>query len=462
MKINNDRGIAYAALLIMLLTISLLSMSYVYISTMESESQESLEDASKSYYYAEAGLRKALWLMLRKPFFADANNGIVFTENFEEGSFKYTINKALYNESVFIKATGIFNGASSEIITHAYIRWIIKTYAGNGSNTYNGEGIPAVDAGLDTPTDVSCDLAGNIYIAVQKQHRVRMVSKTTGKIVTVAGTGTAGYNGDGIPAVSAMLNKVEGVYVDNSGNIYICDTMNHRIRKVDSSGIITTIAGTGSPGDDDGEVATLAKIDQPVDIILDSAGNIYFADIQNDKIKKIDAVTGIIDTIAGTGNAGYSGDGGPAISAKLKDPSGIALDSTGNLYIADSSNNRIRKVDLTTGIITTVAGIGSGGYSGDGGPAVAAKIKTPSGIWFSSEGYMLIADTGNQCIRVVDPTTGIISTYAGIPTHGGFAGDGGPPKYAKFSSPHTLDGNNEGSIFIVDTANNRIRVITIN
>lgn len=461
MMINNDRGIAYVALLVMLLTISMLSMTFVYISSMESSSQQGLADASKSYYYAEAGLRKALWLILDNPSFANDNNGNVFNENFENGSFEYTINKAVYSKAINVKAVGIFNDSSSEISTRIYLRWIIITYAGNGGTSYNGEGVSATSARIDTPTDIFCDAEGNIYIVVKKHHRVRLVSKATGNIITVAGTDSGGYNGDGIPAVSAKLNEPEGIYVDSSGNLYICDTNNSRLRKVNSAGIISTVAGTGSGGDDDGILATLARIDKPVDVILDSAGNIYIADIGKDKIKKIDAITGIINTVAGTGSEGYSGNGGPAILAKLRNPTGLALDSAGNLYIADSSNNVIRKVDSITGFISAVAGNGTGGFSGNGGPAVNAMLKTPSGLWFNSDGYMLIADTGNHCIRIIDPLTGYISAYAGIPTVSGFSGDGGVPSHANLSSPRTVNGDSRNT-FIADTGNHRIRVVKLN
>ena len=251
-------------------------------------------------------------------------------------------------------------------------------------------------------------------------------------ITTIAGTGEFGFSGDGGPAVEAELRNLYGVAVDSAGNLYIADTRNRRIRKIDSTGTITTIAGTGEVGfSGDGGPAAVARLTFPYGVAVDSAGNLYIADTGNQRIRKVDS-TGTITTIAGTGEVGFSGDGGPAVEAELRNPYGVAVDSAGNVYIADSSNHRIRKVD-STGTITTIAGTGEVGFSGDGGPAVEAELRSPRGVAVDSAGNVYIADVSDRRIRKVD-STGTITTIAGT-GEVGFSGDGGPAVEAELRSP---------------------------
>ena len=214
-----------------------------------------------------------------------------------------------------------------------------------------------------------------------------------------------------VPPPPHNLNSPSGVTVDGAGNLYIADTNNHRIRKVDTSGVITTVAGTGVSGysGDDG-LATAAQLNNPYGVTVDGAGNLYIADRSNHRIRKVDT-SGVITTVAGTGAYGYSGDDGTAITAQLNFPYGVTIDSIGNLYIADSFNHRIRKVD-TSGVITTVAGTGAQGNSGDGGAATAAQLNSPSNVTVDSAGNLYIADTNNHRIRKVD-TSGVITTVSG-------------------------------------------------
>ncbi len=287
----------------------------------------------------------------------------------------------------------------------------------------------------------------------------------TGDISTVAGTlGVAGSSGDGGLATSAELSGPEGLAVDSSGNIFIADRDNHVIRKVDAStGNISTVAGTlgvsGSTGD--GGPATSAKLNTPVGIAVDSSGNIFIADVDNAVIRKVDASTGNISTVAGTlGVFGPTGDGGPATSAELGDPQGLVVDSSGNIFIADSGNLAIRKVDASTGNISTVAGIlGSEGSTGDGGPATSAFLGESIGVAVDSSGNIFIADSGNQAIRKVDASTGNISTVAGTLGVSGSTGDGGPATSAKLNYPTRMALDSPGNVFIADLDNHAIRKV---
>jgi hypothetical protein len=300
---------------------------------------------------------------------------------------------------------------------------LISTVAGNGSYGYNGDGIAATSAELNYPSNITVDSAGNLYFADNVNERIRKVNASTGLISTVAGNGYSGtccggYNGDGIAATNAELCLPSGVALDGTGNIYITDTCNGRIREVSAStGLISTVAGNGTLGyNGDGIAATSAELYDPGNIIIDSTGNIFFADFLNNRIRKVSASTGLISTVAGNGTQGYNGDGIAATSAELIQISGVALDSAGNIYIADAGDNRIRKVSASTGLISTVAGYGPvnsvnahGGYNGDGIAATSAELNLPSGVAVDSAGNIYIADNNNARIRKVSSSTSGLS-----------------------------------------------------
>ena len=338
--------------------------------------------------------------------------------------------------------------------------WTITTIAGTGKVGFRGDGGPAIEAKLYFPAGVATDGVGNVYIADSSNDRIRKVD-STGTITTIAGGESAvNFPGDGGPASQAKLWSPSDVAVDGAGNLYIADRLNQRIRKVDSTGTITTIAGTGEPGfSRDGGPASQATLWSPSDVAVDGVGNVYIADSSNDRIRKVDS-TGTITTIAGSGphyDGGFGGDGGPAVKAQLGRPSGVALDGDGNLYIADTDNQRIRKVD-STGTITTIAGTGKGGFSGDGGPAVKAQLGRPSGVALDGVGNLYIADSSNDRIRKVD-STGTITTIAGT-GKGGFSGDGGPAVKAQLRRPSGVALDGDGNLYIADSSNNRIRKLT--
>ncbi|MBI3378080.1 MAG: hypothetical protein HY035_06750 [Nitrospirae bacterium] len=332
---------------------------------------------------------------------------------------------------------------------------IIDTIAGNGQSGFSGDGGPATQAMLSNPYGAVVDSAGNIYIADLSNQRVRKVD-AAGIITTAAGNGQGGFSGDGGAATQASFQYPFGIAVDSAGNIYITDTSNHRIRKVDTSGVITTVAGNGQYGfSGDGGSAIQARLYYPFGVTVDTVGNIYIADLGNQRIRKVDT-NGVITTAAGDGESGFSGDGGPAISARLNNPYGVTADNAGNIYIADFQNQRIRKVD-TSGIITTVAGNGQYGFSGDGGPATQAMLYYPFGVAVDSAGNIYIADHDNHRIRKVD-TSGIITTVAGTGQYG-FSGDGGAPTQAMLNHLNGVAVDTGWNVYIADTSNNRIRKI---
>ena len=338
---------------------------------------------------------------------------------------------------------------------------LIETVAGNGELGYSGDGGPAIDALLQEPTGIAVDAAGNLYIADYWNYCIRKVD-TNGVITTVAGNGTSGYNGDGGPATEAQLYRPIGVTVDAAGNLYIAEggnieDGNHVIRKVDISGMITTVAGnvTGTKYND-GVLSTETKLFTPRYIAVDAVGNLYIAEEERNVIRKVDP-SGIIETVVGNGIPEYSGDGGPAVQAQISKPRGMAVDTDGNLYFADGGNQVIRKVD-PSGIITTIAGNGTAGYSGDLGPAVQAQISGPRDVAMDADGNLCFADAGNYVIRKVD-SNGIITTIAGTGING-YSGDGGSAILAQLYGVHGVAIDAAGNLYIGDSQNNRIRKVT--
>ncbi|MCD6010934.1 MAG: hypothetical protein K0Q79_796 [Flavipsychrobacter sp.] len=338
---------------------------------------------------------------------------------------------------------------------------IITTIAGNGSSGYSGDGGYATAATFSQPSQILVDKFDNIYVAGGLNFRVRKIN-SLGVITTIAGNGVAGYNGDGIPATDSKLNGLSDISFDVHGNLHIADGFNHRIRKVDATtGIITTVAGNGVLGfSGDGGAATNASLNYPGHITFDSDGNLYISDVENRRIRKVN-ILGVISTIAGNGILGYSGDGGLATLAEINSPHGLTCDSSGSLYFSDAGNGRVRKVDRNTGIITTFAGNGTFTYNGDGISATVAEV-TPQGLAFDRYGNLYIADAegltvGNR-IRKVD-VNGTIHTVAGCGING-FSGDGGLATLAKLYSPWDIAFDTCGNFYIADANNQRIRKVT--
>jgi streptogramin lyase len=329
----------------------------------------------------------------------------------------------------------------------------ISTIGGNGVAGFGGDGGPATQARLNHPRDVALGPDGSVYLADTDNHRIRRIAPN-GTITTIAGNGSSSYNGDSIPATSAGLYWPHDVTVGGDGVVYIADSAHHRIRRVGLNGTITTIAGTGVAGvTGDGGLAVNARLRNPKSVAV-YGGGLFTAGLDN-KVRRIDLSSGVITRVAGTGTAGYSGDGGPATEARLRGPQRIAIDSTGDIYIADSLNHRIRRVNAATGVITTVAGTGAAGLSGDGGRATSARVNEPRGVALDGDTVLFIADSNNHRVRRVDLVTGQITTVAG--TTRGYSGDGGPGRLARLYQPRGLAVTSQGDLIIADTMNSALR-----
>ena len=339
-----------------------------------------------------------------------------------------------------------------------YQQGIITTLAGTGERGYAGDGGPAVAALLSEPFMCAFDTAGNLYFAEAMNHCIRRVDRETGVIATIAGTGAEGYSGDGGPATEATFNQPYSLQVDAKGDVYVVDRLNYVIRKIDAAtGIITSVAGTGEQAyGGDGRPAVHAKFREPNDCFLDGRGGLLIADVQDQRIRRLDLASGIITTFAGNGAKERHGDGLPATEASILGARAVCMDRAGNTYIAEREGNGIRKVNAN-GVMSTVAGTGEFGYSGDGGPALAATWGGPKAIRCDHDGNLLVVDTENHAIRRIDAATGIVTTIAGGRLGGD--GDGGPAGEAAMDRPHGLEVDASGNIYIADSNNHRVRVV---
>ena len=340
-------------------------------------------------------------------------------------------------------ATGVVGRSTREIQVHI----------GPGSVSTVAGGAEPLD-----PRGVAVAPDGDLFIADGANHVVRKLDVLTGSLEVVAGTGQAGSSGIGGAAISARLHTPEGVCVAPNGDFYVADAGAHVVRRVSAaSGTILPVAGTGSHGDwGDGDVATGASLRAPCAVALAPNGDLYIADREADRVRRVSAATGVIETVAGTGREGFSGDGGPAAKARLRAPAGIAVASNGDLYVADTGNHSIRRIAAATGIITTVAGSDLPGFAGDGGPAADARLSSPQSIAFGPTGDLFIADTGNHRVRRIEIGTGIITSVAGR-GGSGFAGDGAPSSEARFDAPCGVAVGTTGIYYVADRNNHRVR-----
>jgi sugar lactone lactonase YvrE len=336
---------------------------------------------------------------------------------------------------------------------------VITTAAGTGIAGDSGDGGPAVAAQLNQPFDLAFDRRGNVYLTDTFNHRIRRIDGRTGKIATVAGTGKAGFGGDGGPAVMARLNEPYGIVVDLPGNVYFADRLNRRVRTIDGrTGVISTVAGNGTKVfSGDGGPASEAGLIEPNGVALARHGQwLLIADVSGHRIRRVDLASGRIATFAGTGKGRHDGDGGPAADASIWGARAVEVGPDGSVYILEREGNTLRIVSPDTGTISTIAGTAAKGYSGDGGPARAAAFNGPKELAVDPTGNILVVDTENHAIRSIDAATKQIRTVAGT-GRPGFDGDGGPGTKARLDRPHGVAIGPDGSIWIADTNNHRIR-----
>jgi DNA-binding beta-propeller fold protein YncE len=336
---------------------------------------------------------------------------------------------------------------------------IIQTVLGNGEEGFGGDGGPALHAACETPYMCAFDTQGHMFVCMGQHHRIRRMDANTGIITLVAGTGDSGYSGDGGAALRATFNMPYGLTVDANGDIYVAERGNPIVRKIDgTTGLITTLAGTGEKGySGDGGPANKAMLREPNDVFLDGKGGLLIADVQDQRIRRVDLRTGLISTFAGTGEKSRAGDGKRAIDASLMGPRAVCMDTLGNTYICEREGNGVRKVNAQ-GILTTIAGAEAvRGYTGDGGPALAATWGAPKAMRCDLQNNIIVVDSENNAVRRIDARTGIVTTIAG--GHAGDDGDGGPATAAGLARPHGCGLDAAGNLYIADTHNHRVRVV---
>lgn len=457
-----QEGFSLVIVVLLIAMLSSLAIVATKIGGLRVSSMYGAVKEKQAYYIAEAAYQHALFNLKQN----SSWRGDLTDQPFAGGTYSINVSKTSSIDDLTITAVGLIGGTERTIVRTILPPdkpFIIVAFAGTGTGTqgWSGNNGPALNARLNRPRGIHKNSAGNVYIADRSNHQIRYVDAISDNIYAVAGVGTVfGYNCNNCDPLTARLKSPEGVFIDSSGNVYIADTSNHIVRKVIAGGNIVNVAGTpgtqGSSGD--GGAATSARLRSPGDVALDNAGNIYIADTGNCRIRKVDALTSLITTYAGTGTCGWNGDGGSATTTRLNSPRQLAFDSTGNLYIADTSNNRIRKINILTGLVSTVAG---GGAGGDGGLAVNAQLIAPEGIAVNQFGALYIADSSNNRIRKVNAATGIISTHAGTGSQGN-TGDGGLATSALLNRPRRVIAYDDvdGHIIIADTNNNRIREVT--
>jgi streptogramin lyase len=336
--------------------------------------------------------------------------------------------------------------------------WTISTFAGTGVAGFSGDGGPAAAAQVTDPYGVVRGPDGAIWFCEHNGHRVRRVSPG-GSISTIAGTGEKGHTGDGGPAAQATLNLPHEIRFDRTGHLFIADTANHAIRRIDAqSGIITTVVGTGQRGyrGDDGP-AVAAALNGPHSIQFGPDGSLYICDVGNHAVRRVDFTAGTIATIAGTGRPGHTPDGAPIRGTPLNNPRSLDFDSTGNLWLVTREGNQVLKFDFAAGVIRHIAGTGSAGFTGNGGPAKAATLSGPKGIAIDAEGNAWLADTESHSVRMIDARTGNIEIVAGT----GAMGDGpeGDSLKCALNRPHGILAEVDGAVFIGDSEGHRIRVL---
>jgi DNA-binding beta-propeller fold protein YncE len=344
-----------------------------------------------------------------------------------------------------------------------YDGWIITTVAGNGQEGYSGDGGPAVDACLNNPFDVVFDSAGNLIFTDTFSHCIRRVDAVTGMITTIAGTTEVGYSGDGGPATAARFNEPYGMAIDKTDAIYVADRLNGVVRRIDgASGVVSTFAGTGEKAfGGDGGPANRAGMVEPNGLVFSrDQASLYIADVSDNRVRVVDMASGTLSTFAGTGRAAHDGDGGPAIHADVFGARAVGVrPSDGSVYVMERQGSCIRLVDAATGVISRVSSTGETGHGGDGGPAASVIYDRPKEMTIDGDGDMLVVDTENHAIRLIDWSADRVSTIAGN-GWSGFNGDDILAAESTLGRPHGVAIGPDGSFYIGDTENHRIRKVS--
>lgn len=382
--------------------------------------------------------------------FVNTTQLVVTTPELDSGLQTITVlhRGGLAQKALAVRPPGVGELATGDITTLA------------GGTTYTGDGLLAAGARLGNPSGLAVSPNGDVYIVDEGHHRIRRISAVGGTINTVAGLGIPADSGSGIPAVLAALAHPAAAAFDPEGNLVFADRNNHRLRRLEiATGLLETLMGDGNPGSTgDGGPAVSARLNGPAGVAVGPDGTIWISDQGNHRIRRIDPVDGTASTAAGTGSPGSAGDGGPGSAAQFNSPAGLRHGPDGAIHIADRDNHRVRRIDPATGLVTTVAGSGVAGFSGDGGPALTAALSGPEDVAFDSDGRLLIADAGNHRVRRVDPVDGRISTVAGSGA-AGLAGDGGPATAANLNGPSALAVAGDGVWYVADSLNRRIRQV---
>jgi len=335
---------------------------------------------------------------------------------------------------------------------------VIETLAGVGEAGHSGDGGDCASARLNGPSGCALDGAGSFFIADTQNNCVRVLDLVGWTIEAFAGTGEAGYSGDGGPAAEATFSRPTGVAAGRDGDVFICDRGNHAVRRVSAAdGVVTTVAGTGEAGyGGDGGPGTESRLAGPSGAALDGRGGLVICEAEGHRVRRLDLESGVISTVAGTGEAGVAEDGSEAVGAQLSAPSGVAVDGEGNVYVAEAGANRIVRIG-EDGVLRVVSGTGEAGASGDGGPAADATYRGPTGLSCDSRGDLCVADTENHAVRMIVASTGTVLRVAG--GRRGFSGDGGDAAAASLSRPQGCVVDEDGVVYVADTENHRLRVV---
>jgi len=426
------------------------------VAVLQARRSDAMVQGAVALYAAEAGLQRAVCKKLGDP----AWDAGFDNQSFAGATYSVVVDQPTPFDDLVMTATARAGTSRREVSIRAYLR--IDRVCGMGWGGYNGDGIPAYSAFVDNPEGLSLDAAGNLYVADSGNHRVRRIDRDTSVITTVAGNGTPGFGGDNGPAAQAALDTPTDVFAVASGDIYICDRDNHCIRMVDdATGEITTVAGQGtlSGYDGDGGPAADALLNAPSGIWVTPSGTMYIADTDNHMVRKVDA--GTITTVAGNGTSGYNGNGLPAVQSWINAPSGVCVAQNGDVYIADTYNNLVRRLSAADQCLYNVAGTGSKGYSGSGLPALSSKLESPWDVLLGPGDTVYIADLGNALIRRVDGADGCLYDIAGCARKRGYRGDAGHARYAYLNVPVSVVMDAGGTIFFSDKYNALVRKIQL-